>query len=73
MANKSIHRHSNSDEFKNSVHFLKFDVDEIPELTQELGIRAMPTFFVFKDGEKAGDLVGANPTALVELIKKHSA
>jgi thioredoxin 1 len=72
MSNKSFHRHSNAEEFKD-VYFLKFDVDDIPDLTQELGIRAMPTFFVFKDGEKAGDLVGANPTALLELIKKHSA
>jgi hypothetical protein len=30
----------------------------------------MPTFMLFKDGEKAGVLADPNPTALVELIEK---
>ncbi|RYP73872.1 hypothetical protein DL769_004138 [Monosporascus sp. CRB-8-3] len=61
--------HSNEDEFKD-IFFAKIDVDELPELSQELGIRAMPTFMLFKDGEKADELVGANPSALVELLRK---
>ncbi|RYP28420.1 hypothetical protein DL767_007228 [Monosporascus sp. MG133] len=61
--------HSNEEEFKD-IYFAKIDVDELPDLSQELGIRAMPTFMVFKDGEKADELVGANPGALVELLRK---
>ncbi|RYP16334.1 hypothetical protein DL765_005184 [Monosporascus sp. GIB2] len=61
--------HSNEEEFKD-IFFAKIDVDELPELSQELGIRAMPTFMLFKDGEKADELVGANPNALVELLRK---
>lgn len=62
--------HSNEDEFKDDIFFAKIDVDEMPELSQELGIRAMPTFMVFKDGEKTDELVGANPSALLQLLKK---
>lgn len=61
--------HSNDEQFKD-IFFAKIDVDELPEVSQELGIRAMPTFMLFKDGEKAEELVGANPTALVTLLKK---
>ncbi|KAK7927361.1 thioredoxin-domain-containing protein [Apiospora marii] len=61
--------HSNDEQFKD-IFFAKIDVDELPEVSQELGIRAMPTFMLFKDGEKAEELVGANPNALVGLLKK---
>ena len=44
-----------------SARFFKLDVDEVPDVAQELGIRAMPTFLLFKDGEKVGEVVGANP------------
>ncbi|GKT93486.1 thioredoxin [Colletotrichum tofieldiae] len=60
-----------SNEEKNSkVHFVKIDVDEVPDVSQELGIRAMPTFLIFEDGQKAQELVGANPTALKQAIEK---
>ncbi|KAI4603450.1 Cytoplasmic thioredoxin isoenzyme 2 [Pestalotiopsis sp. 9143b] len=61
--------HSNDEKYKD-VFFAKIDVDDLPELSQELGIRAMPTFMLFKDGEKADELVGANPNALVTLLDK---
>ncbi|KAK1585527.1 thioredoxin [Colletotrichum navitas] len=60
-----------SNEEKNSkVHFVKIDVDEVPDVSQELGIRAMPTFLLFQKGEKAQEIVGANPTALKQAIEK---
>ncbi|KAG8940846.1 hypothetical protein FRC04_004997 [Tulasnella sp. 424] len=52
------------------VEFYKVDVDEQPDISQEVGIRAMPTFIVFKDGEKVKDLVGANPGALTALVQQ---
>ncbi|WYZ45914.1 hypothetical protein EsH8_IX_000139 [Colletotrichum jinshuiense] len=55
------------------IHFVKIDVDEVPDLSQELGIRAMPTFLLFKDGEKAQEIVGANPAALKQAIEKFAA
>jgi thioredoxin 1 len=59
-------------EFKDKIYFAKFDVDALPELAQELGIRAMPTFVVFKDGEKVDEFVGANPPALQKVLAKHA-
>ncbi|TVY73551.1 Thioredoxin [Lachnellula suecica] len=61
-----------SDEFPN-IHFVKIDVDEVPDVAQELGIRAMPTFLIFKDAEKVEEVVGANPKALRAAIEKANA
>ncbi|KAK4108380.1 thioredoxin [Canariomyces notabilis] len=60
-----------SEEFKDKIYFAKFDVDAVPDLAQELDVRAMPTFFVFKDGNKVDEFVGANPGALQNLLKKY--
>ncbi|KAL3965681.1 hypothetical protein ACCO45_002685 [Purpureocillium lilacinum] len=62
-------KHSEEAEFKDKVHFVKFDVDEVQAVTQALGVRAMPTFFFFKGGKKVGEVVGANPPALVEGLR----
>jgi len=56
-----------------TIEFYKVDVDAQDEIAQEVGIRAMPTFLLFKNGEKAGDLVGARPDGLVTLIEKAQA
>ncbi|KAL1652209.1 thioredoxin trx1 [Diplodia intermedia] len=53
-----------------NAKFYKLDVDEVPDVAQELGIRAMPTFLLFKGGEKVGEVVGANPKALEAAIKQ---
>jgi len=56
-----------------NAKFIKVDVDKLPDVAQELGVRAMPTFFAFKDGKPAGDMMGANPPALQQLIAKVAA
>ena len=53
--------------------FIKVDVDEVPDVAQELGVRAMPTFFAFKNGEKINEMLGANPPGLEQLISKSVA
>jgi len=58
-----------SEEFP-GAHFIKVDVDEVPDVAQELNIRAMPTFIVFKGGNKVAEVVGANPAALKAAIEK---
>jgi len=57
-----------SEEFPDA-HFIKLDVDEVPDVAQELGIRAMPTFLIFKAEEKVGEVVGVNPKALLAAIQ----
>ena len=56
-----------------SARFFKLDVDEVPDVAQELGVRAMPTFIVFKNGEKVGEVVGANPKALEALVERETS
>ncbi|KAF8604406.1 thioredoxin [Ceratobasidium sp. AG-I] len=63
---------SNEPQFQ-GVEFYKVDVDEQPDISQEVGIRAMPTFSVFKNGAKVKELVGANPGGLQELLKAAAA
>jgi len=46
------------------VKFYKVDVDEVNDVAQELGIRAMPTFLLFKNGEKVAEIIGANEREL---------
>lgn len=53
------------------VYFAKVDVDAVPELAKEHSISAMPTFFIFKDGKKAADFIGAAPPKLLALIQEH--
>jgi len=56
-----------------TVEFYKVDVDEQADIAQELGIRAMPTFKLFKDGQEVETLVGAAPQKLQELITQAAA
>ena len=58
-----------SDQYS-KARFYKVDVDQLPDVAQELGVRAMPTFIFFKDGEKVKSVVGADPAALENTIKE---
>jgi thioredoxin 1 len=62
---------STEDKYKDSVEFYKIDVDEVPDVAQELNIRAMPTFLLFKDGEKVEEVVGANEKAIRAAVDKY--
>ncbi|ETV79670.1 hypothetical protein H257_06922 [Aphanomyces astaci] len=54
-----------------SVVFFEIDVDESDSCSGELGISAMPTFHLYKDSAKVGELVGANFAALKALIDQN--
>ncbi|KAG5999593.1 hypothetical protein E4U43_001979 [Claviceps pusilla] len=68
-----LEKHSEDIAFKDKIHFVKFDVDQLPAVTQTLQVRAMPTFFFFKNGKKVDELVGANPNALLERLRRLAA
>ena len=57
-----------------NLKFCKVDVDEAADVAQAYGISAMPTFLVFKDGQKQEDdtLKGADEAALEALCKKYN-
>jgi thioredoxin 1 len=42
------------------------DVEESPRVTQQYGVRAMPTFLVFVGGTVKAQIVGAMPRAKLE-------
>lgn len=44
--------------------FYKVDVDEQDRISQEVGVKAMPTFVFFRNGEKIDQVVGADPGKL---------
>ena len=51
--------------------FVKVDVDRLQGAAQEFGVRAMPTFFVVRNGAQLGSVRGADPAGLKSLIQKH--
>lgn len=57
-------------EFKDSVVFLKVDVDENEEIAVDYKINAMPTFIFIKNKEKVDEICGANESKVRELVTK---
>ena len=51
--------------------FVKVDVDNADDVAAACGIRAMPTFHLYKGGAKVGELMGADANQLKELVAKH--
>ena len=49
--------------------FFKIDVDDLPDVVQQCGIRVLPTFLLVKAGENVGSLTGADIDLLKEFIK----
>ncbi|XP_072010418.1 thioredoxin-like isoform X3 [Engystomops pustulosus] len=52
------------------VVLYKVDVDEASDIAAEYGIRAMPTFHFYKDGNKVDELCGAIPSKLESLVQQ---
>ncbi|CAF3092505.1 unnamed protein product [Rotaria socialis] len=61
-----------NNEFKDSVVFLKCDVDQAEAVSQEYNIEAMPTFVFFKNGKEIHRVVGANVEQLKADIASRS-
>ncbi|GAB2282351.1 Cytoplasmic thioredoxin isoenzyme 2 [Dionaea muscipula] len=53
------------------VSFAKIDVDELPDVAQEMNVQAMPTFVLMKQGKEVDRVVGAKKDELERKIVKH--
>lgn len=49
--------------------FLKVDVDRNQDISQQQGVRAMPTFMIFKNGRKEATIQGADARKLEAAIR----
>ncbi len=57
-------------EYEGRIKVAKINVDENPALPSQLGVRSIPTLFMFKDGEVISNRVGDAPkSALADWIK----
>ncbi|KAL0577153.1 hypothetical protein V5O48_004829 [Marasmius crinis-equi] len=67
-------RYSQDPNHSDKVGFYKVDIDEQQEIATHVGIRAIPHFQAFKNGEKIGTPVaGAYPDALKSLLTAATA
>lgn len=62
-----------SSDYKGKVSVGKLNADENKETITELGIRNIPTIFLYKDGEVVEKFVGAVPkSSITDSIEKYS-
>ncbi|RSL42074.1 hypothetical protein BHE90_009708 [Fusarium euwallaceae] len=66
-------KHADAHAIPDKYAFAKFDTDDVPDLAFELGIRSIPAFFFFKNGDKDNDLIGPIPPKLKVLVEGYSA
>ncbi|KAM3445320.1 hypothetical protein MY3296_010210 [Beauveria thailandica] len=64
-----ISRHAADQKFKD-VYFCKIDVDVLQGLSKEYNVRRMPTFILFKDGNRLGDVFEPKPPQLDAFLAK---
>ncbi|MGA2781094.1 MAG: thioredoxin [Smithella sp.] len=58
-------------EFKDSIKFMKLNVDENQKTAGDYGVRSIPTLILFKGGKVLDTLIGLVPkTRLEEFVKK---
>ncbi|KAJ3096441.1 hypothetical protein HDU97_005900 [Phlyctochytrium planicorne] len=56
-----------------NVSFMSVDVDKLKQTAARYQVTAMPTFILFKKGEKVDEMKGADPKGLERMIKLHLA
>ncbi len=50
-----------SEEFAGQIKFVKLDVESNPQVAQSYNIRGIPALLLFKEGQVAGQQIGALP------------
>jgi thioredoxin 1 len=59
-----------SDEYQGKLQFAKMDIDEHEVTPGRLGIQAIPTLMMFKDGKLIGRFIGPHPLRLKNEIDR---
>ena len=60
--------------YGDQIIFAKVNVDELPEVAGQYGIRSIPTLMLMRDGEVLEELVGARPYEdLARVLDRHLA
>jgi thioredoxin 1 len=59
-----------SEEYQGKLKFAKMDIDANGLTPSKLGIQAIPTLMIFKDGQVIGRMVGPQPTRLKNEIDR---
>ena len=61
-----------ADEYAGAFLLAKINADEQQGISQQLGVRSLPTVMVFKDGQPVDGFAGGQPeTAVREMLQKH--
>ena len=61
-----------ADEYAGAFLLAKINADEQQGISQQLGVRSLPTVMVFKDGQPVDGFAGAQPeTAVRKMLQKH--
>ena len=61
-----------AEQYQGRLKVTKLDVDENPQTPPKYGIRGIPTLIIFKNGEVAGQRVGAlSKSQLTAFIEEH--
>lgn len=59
-----------SDTYEGKLRFAKINADENPLVSSRLGVQALPTLILVKDGKAAARIVGPHPTRLAQTIER---
>ena len=65
----TLTRYAAEDKYKD-VYFVKIDVDKLNDLSKQCDVRKMPTFQLYKDGEKITQVAEPKPNDLTEFLAK---
>lgn len=55
-----------SEQYGGRIKVAKVNVDENPDMAAKLGVRGIPSLFLFKDGQVVSNKVGAAPKAALK-------
>jgi len=57
-------------EYQGKITIAKIDTDKNQNYASTFGVRSMPTFIMFKNGQQTDLLVGTNPNKIRQMIEK---